>query len=117
MFLNRLRVAHKLWSSMLLLLLAVVALGGLTLYNAGQAYRQSLAAMTAANALIEQSMLWKGLTEAAVIRSMASAISADPAVGELFKVNVAGDADRIAGMDEQRIFVFRLPLFQISSHC
>jgi methyl-accepting chemotaxis protein len=100
MFLNRLRVAHKLWSSMLLLLLAVVALGGLTLYNAGQAYRQSLLAMTAANALIEQSMLWKGLTEAAVIRSMASAISADPAVGELFKANVAGDADRIAKLRE-----------------
>ncbi|GHC85489.1 methyl-accepting chemotaxis protein [Pseudorhodoferax aquiterrae] len=100
MFFNRLRVAHKLWSTLLLLLLAVVALGGFTLYGAGKAYRQSLAAMTAANALIEQSMLWKGLTEAAVIRSMASAISADPAVGELFKANVAGDADRVAKVRE-----------------
>jgi methyl-accepting chemotaxis protein len=101
MSLNNLRIAYKIWGAILLLLVAMLVISAFTLIRSGQAYQTAAAADDAANALVEKSMLWKGMTEAAVARSMAAAVSSDPAVGELFKDSLANGADRIGKLREE----------------
>ena len=64
-------------------------------------HEEAIAAVSASHDLIEKSAVWKGMTETAVTRSMASAVSSDPAVGELFKENLVNDTPRVVKLREQ----------------
>ncbi|HSI47538.1 MAG TPA: methyl-accepting chemotaxis protein [Ideonella sp.] len=100
MNLNNVSVSRKLWATILLLLVAVLSIAGLTLWRAELVRRESVAALADTHDMIAKSVLWKGLTEAAVARGMAVSVSGDPALRELFKDNLANDAPRIAKLRE-----------------
>ena len=95
---NNLSISRKLWGAILVLLVAMLAIGGFVMQRMLVIETQSLAAVTHMHSLTERATLWKGLTEAAVARGMANAISADPSVGELFKDNLANDTQKIADL-------------------
>ena len=101
MNLNNLRVSSKLWGAILLLMAAMLLISGITLKRANSVYSEAMAAVNASYDLIEKSGVWKGMTETAVTRSMAAAVSSDPSVGELFKENLANDTARIVKLREQ----------------
>ncbi|MDM4767037.1 methyl-accepting chemotaxis protein [Pelomonas sp. SE-A7] len=101
MQLNNLRVSSKLWGAILLLLAAMLLISGFTLKRANSVQAEAMAAVSSSYDLIEKSAIWKGMTETAVTRSMASSISSDPAVGELFKENLANDTPRVVKLREQ----------------
>jgi len=95
MNLNDLRVAHKLWGAILLLLVAMLAVCGATLWRADAIQKAAMAEVGLSSELAQKSAQWKGMTDAAIVRSVASNISADPAVGEYFKPSTTTDAERI----------------------
>ncbi|MDI4634738.1 MCP four helix bundle domain-containing protein [Pelomonas sp. V22] len=101
MNLNNLRVSSKLWGAILLLLVAMLLISGITLRRANSVHAEAMAAVNASHDLIEKSAVWKGMTETAVTRSMASSISSDPSVGELFKDNLVNDTPRVVKLREQ----------------
>ncbi|MFN6993293.1 MAG: methyl-accepting chemotaxis protein [Aquincola tertiaricarbonis] len=98
---ENLRLSGKLWGVMVALQVVMVGGAGVALQQATAISDQALADQASSHALVEQATLWKGLTETAVARSMAAVVSTDPAVGELFKENVAKDAPFITKLREQ----------------
>ncbi|MDC6166351.1 MULTISPECIES: methyl-accepting chemotaxis protein [unclassified Roseateles] len=101
MNLNNLGLARKLSGAIALLLLAMLLVGGLTLYRGQVIAREANTAIDQAQDLIRQSVRWQGMTQVAVTRSMAASISADPAVGELFKEPMATDTPRVQKLREE----------------
>jgi methyl-accepting chemotaxis protein len=101
MNLNNLGLARKLSGAIALLLLAVLLVGGLTLYQAQLITRESNAVTLAAQELTRKSVHWRGMTETAVTRHMAAAISADPGVGEFFKAAIETDGPRVTRLREE----------------
>ncbi len=101
MRLNDLPLASKLNGAIVLLIVAMLVVGTLTLWRNDRITSEATAAINDAQDLIRKSVQWQGMTQTAVARSMASAISSDPAVGELFKANIANDAPEVAKLREQ----------------
>ncbi|WP_277604638.1 methyl-accepting chemotaxis protein [Pelomonas sp. CA6] len=101
MKLGDLAMAHKLNGAIVLLLTSMLLVGGFTLERNDRIVSEATTAINDAQDLIRKSVQWQGMTETAVARSMAAAISSDPAVGELFKENIANDAPRVALLREQ----------------
>jgi methyl-accepting chemotaxis protein len=101
MNLNNIGLARKLTGAIVLLLIAMLLIGGFTLWRGQVIAREAGLAIEQAQDLIRKSVRWQGMTETAVARSMAAAISADPAVGELFKENIANDAPRVGKLREE----------------
>ncbi|HEY0818026.1 MAG TPA: methyl-accepting chemotaxis protein [Rhizobacter sp.] len=101
MTLNNLPIAKKLWGAILFLLGAILIVSLLSARQAAQATADATLAQAKVHMLVERSALWKGMTETAVTRGMATIISSDPSVGELFKENNANDAKQIAALREQ----------------
>ncbi|ANH68508.1 methyl-accepting chemotaxis protein [Mitsuaria sp. 7] len=101
MRLNDLPLTSKLNGAIVLLIVAMLVVGMFTLWRSDRITSESSAAITAAQDIIRKSVQWQGMTQTAVARSMASAISSDPAVGELFKANIANDAPEVAKLREQ----------------
>ncbi|HEY1091992.1 MAG TPA: HAMP domain-containing protein, partial [Burkholderiaceae bacterium] len=95
MKLNQIGIARTLTGAVALLLAAMLVIGSLALNRSQSIARNAAAEVDAADALIRQSLKWQGMTEVAVTRSAAAAISSDPAVGALFKENMANDTPRI----------------------
>ena len=93
-------LARKLTAAILLLLAAMLLVGGFALYRGQVIALETNAAIADAHELIRKSTQWQGMTETAVARSMAAAVSSDPAVGELFKENIANDTPRIQKLRE-----------------
>ncbi|HET7794186.1 MAG TPA: methyl-accepting chemotaxis protein, partial [Rhizobacter sp.] len=100
MKLNDMPIARKLWGAILILLAAMLLISVLAARQAGSITAQSTEKLAVIHELVERSATWKGMTEAAVARGMANAISSDPAVGELFKDNLANDSKKIAKLRE-----------------
>ncbi|GAB4569175.1 MAG: hypothetical protein Tsb007_45960 [Rhizobacter sp.] len=98
MNLNNLSISRKLWGAILILLIAMLAIGGFMVRRAQVIEAESMAVLSSTNKLTESATLWKGMTDAAVARGMASAISSDPAVRELFKANLENDTPKIAAL-------------------
>jgi methyl-accepting chemotaxis protein len=98
MNLNNISIARKLWGAILVLLIAMLAIGGYMVKRAQSIEAESLAVLTATHKLTESATLWKGMTDAAVARGMAAAISSDPSVRELFKENLEKDTPKIAAL-------------------
>ncbi len=92
---KNLSISHKLWGAFILLLVAMLAIGSITLYQGGLVQKRAEAELVNTAKLMVMSTRWKGLTEAAVVRSMAAIISSDPTVADLFKDNLANDSKDI----------------------
>ncbi|MET0333896.1 MAG: methyl-accepting chemotaxis protein [Rhizobacter sp.] len=101
MNLNNLPIAKKLWGAILLLLTAILVVSVLCARQAAQASAHAAEAQSKVHLLVERSALWKGLTDTAVTRGMATILSSDPAVGEFFKSNNNTDAKTIAALREE----------------
>ena len=101
MRLNDLPLTSKLNGAIVLLLVSMLVVGMFTLWRGDRITSESSAAINEAQDIIRKSVQWQGMTQTAVARSMASAISSDPAVGELFKANIANDAPEVAKLREQ----------------
>ena len=101
MNLNNIGLARKLTGAIVLLLLAMLLVGGFTLYRGQVIAREAAAEIEQARELIRKSVKWQGMTEVAVTRSMAAAVSADAAVGELFKEAMATDTPRVQKLREE----------------
>ena len=101
MRLNDLSLTSKLNGAIVLLIAAMLVVGLFTLWRGDRITSESTATINAAQDIIRKSVQWQGMTQTAVARSMASAISSDPAVGELFKANIANDAPEVAKLREQ----------------
>src|SRR6218665_1893923 len=101
MNLNNLGLARKLTGAIALLLAAMLLIGGFTLYRADRISSEASVAIDQAQLLIRKSVRWQGMTETAVARSMAAAVSADPSVGELFKEPMATDTPRVQKLREE----------------
>ncbi|OWQ93396.1 hypothetical protein CDN99_02640 [Roseateles aquatilis] len=100
MRLNDLPLARKLNGAIVLLILAMLVIAGATLVRNDTITHEATTAINDAQDLIRKSVQWQGMTQTAVARSMASAISSDPVVGELFKDNIANDAPEVAKLRE-----------------
>jgi len=96
MNLNNLPIARRLWSAILILLAAMIVIAGGTIWRANKIQERSAAEIDQRQDTLTKALVWQGLTDTAVARGMANAISADSAVGELFKDNFAKDTPRIA---------------------
>jgi len=101
MNLDNLGLARKLSGAIALLLAAMLIIGGFTLYRADRIAKEASAAVDQAQTLIRKSVRWQGMTQTAVARSMAAAVSSDPAVGELFKEAMATDTPRVQKLREE----------------
>jgi len=69
---NRLSIAQRLWSAILFLMLAIVAVVLVAASYGRWAGERSRAAMSHAQALTRDALVWKGLAETAVTRGMAA---------------------------------------------
>jgi methyl-accepting chemotaxis protein len=101
MNLNNLPIAKKLWGAILFLLAAMLCVAVLSARQAAGTTAEAAATMASVHQMVEQAAVWKGLTDTAVTRGMANAISSDPSVGELFKENLANDAKKIGALREK----------------
>src|SRR6218665_2722922 len=101
MTLNALPIARRLWGAILFLLVAMLAIAGGTIWRANAISAASTAEIDQRQDVLAKALQWQGLTDTAVTRGMASSISADNAVGELFKDNLAKDTPRIAKLRKE----------------
>jgi len=98
MNLNNLGLARKLTGAIALLLAAMLLIGGFTFYRADRIAREASEAVAASQTLIRKSVLWQGMTQTAVTRSMAVSVTADPAVEALFKDAMTTDTPKIQAL-------------------
>ncbi len=92
---KNLSISHKLWAAFILLLATMFAIGSITLYQATLVQKRAEAELVATARLMVMSTRWMGMTETAVVRSMAAIISSDPVVEDLFKDHLANDSKDI----------------------
>jgi methyl-accepting chemotaxis protein len=93
---NRLSIAQRLWAAVLFLMFSIVAVVLAAAAYGRSTGEQARQAMQHAQALTRDALVWKGLTDTAVTRGMAAAVSKDPAVDEFFRKNLETDGPRIA---------------------
>ena len=98
MTLNDIPLARRLTTAIVILLVAMLLIGGYTLHRANVIAEETSVATKQAQSLIRQSVQWQGMTQTAVARSMAAAVSSDPAVGELFKEALATDTPKVQAL-------------------
>jgi len=101
MNLNNLPIAQRLWGAILFLLVAMLAIAGGTIWRANAIAAASSAEIDQRQDVLAKALTWQGLTDTAVTRGMAASISADGAVAELFKENLAKDTPRIAKLRKE----------------
>ena len=91
-----LKMSHKLWLAVLVIVVALLAVVGFAGYRTAdhQAQVRSMAAR------VEAAMLWAGLTETNAARTQALVVSADPAVGAEFKEVIAATSARISELQK-----------------
>jgi methyl-accepting chemotaxis protein len=84
MKLNDIRVTHKLWGTILGLLLVLLAVAAWTLSRSTQTMEKALADVQLYEANISSAQRWQGLTETNTERSLASISSNDPTIEKFF---------------------------------
>ncbi|CAN5495352.1 methyl-accepting chemotaxis protein [soil metagenome] len=99
--LDNMRIAHKLWGAIVVLLVAMALVAAFVLQRSSGIEQAATEAVSDMQGLTVLATRWKGLTEAAVVRGMASTVSSDPAVGDLFRANLANDTAVITKLREE----------------
>jgi methyl-accepting chemotaxis protein len=101
MNLNNLALARKLSGAIALLLTAMLLIGGATLYRAQRIEKEASEAIRHSQELMRKSVRWRGATELTTTRSLATAVSKDPAIVELFKDAMATDLPQVIKLREE----------------
>jgi methyl-accepting chemotaxis protein len=99
--LRNMSVGAKLWSGVVLIilaLLATVATAGLRSARLNEASEKTLTAQSTKTALAIE---WAGLTETNVTRVQASTLSSDPAIAEIYKELIPAGVARITELQKQ----------------
>nr|WP_312373117.1 methyl-accepting chemotaxis protein [Delftia acidovorans] len=91
----RLRMAHKLWIAVAAIVLALMAVVGVSGYRSAQVQTQSEAVAREMEARVQAAVRWMGLTETNAARTQAVVVSSDAAVEAEFKDVIPATSARI----------------------
>ncbi|CAB5658506.1 Ribose and galactose chemoreceptor protein [Delftia tsuruhatensis] len=91
----RLRMAHKLWLAVAAIVVALVAVVGLSGYRSARVQAQSDAVARDMDARVQAAVRWMGLTETNAARTQALVVSGDAAVEAEFKDVIAATSAQI----------------------
>ncbi|WP_037473103.1 methyl-accepting chemotaxis protein, partial [Simplicispira psychrophila] len=93
---NQLRMAHKLWFSVMAIVALLVAAIGFAGYRTITVEAESEVASAALASRVEAALRWMGLTETNAARTQAIIVSSDPEVERVFKDAMAATTARIS---------------------
>ena len=93
---NNLRIAHKLWLSVLALIVLLVAVMGFAAYRTSKSQAQADAVTRELASRVELALKSQGLTETNAARTQAMIVSSDPAVAVEFKDVIAATSAQIS---------------------
>lgn len=93
---QRLKMAHKLWAAVLLIVAVLIAVIGLAGYRSSATQQASDQAAQQMRSRTELAIEWMGLTEANAVRTLALALSSEASVEASFKPAMAETSDRIS---------------------
>ena len=92
---NSLRMGHKLWLSVIAIIVLLVAVVGFAGYRSSKSQAQADAVMRELSTRVESALKWQGLTETNAARTQAMIVSSDPAVETEFKEVIAATSAQI----------------------
>ena len=98
---KRLSIAWKLWLSVAVIVIAFSAIVAGAGWRSGQTSAMSRAANDEVMLRVETATRWMGLTEANAARTLAIAISTEPAVAAAFKDEMAATSKEISGLQKR----------------
>ncbi|WKL17066.1 methyl-accepting chemotaxis protein [Comamonas testosteroni] len=93
---QRLKMAHKLWAAVLLIVAVLIAVIGFAGYRSSVTQQASDQAAQQMRSRTELAIEWMGLTEANAVRTLALALSSEASVEASFKPAMAETSDRIS---------------------
>ena len=105
---QQLRIAHKLWFFVIILVVVLVAAIGFAGYRTATLEAQSDAASASLSTRVALALRWTGLTETNAARTQAVIVSSDPEVERVFKDLMAATTASI-GEVQKRIEAMDLP--------
>ena len=88
-------VTRKLWISVLCIVVAIVAVAGFAGTSTYRFQQQQEARDAELSARMSEAMQWAALTQANAVRTLAVALSTDPAVGKEFSPTMAATSAHI----------------------
>ena len=91
-----LRMAHKLWLAVILIVVMLVAVVGFAAYRSAKVQAQADAVSKEMEARVQAALGWSGLTETNAARTQALIVSNDPAVEAEFKDVIAATSAQIS---------------------
>ncbi|EHL21656.1 methyl-accepting chemotaxis sensory transducer [Acidovorax sp. NO-1] len=94
--LNQLRIAHKLWAAVILIVVMLVAVVGFAAYRSAKVQVQADAVAKEMESRVQAALRWSGLTETNAARTQALIVSSDPAVEAEFKDVIAATSAQIS---------------------
>jgi len=98
---NNLRVATKLWSAVIAIVISLVLLIGFAAFRQASLQAQVDTKLHALNARIKAASTWAGLTEANAARTVAAITAFDPSVEERLKADIATTTNRISKVQKE----------------
>ncbi|MFN4118366.1 methyl-accepting chemotaxis protein [Acidovorax sp.] len=93
--LNQLRMAHKLWAAVILIVVMLVAVVGFAAYRSAKVQAHADAVTKEMESRVQAALRWSGLTETNAARTQALIVSNDPAVEAEFKDVIAATSAQI----------------------
>ncbi len=97
----QLRMAHKLWSAVIVIVVALVAVVGFSGYRTSKAQAQADAMSREMATRVESALRWTGLTETNAARTQALVVSSDPAVEAEFKAIIPATSAQISEVQKK----------------
>ncbi|WP_269466979.1 methyl-accepting chemotaxis protein [Acidovorax carolinensis] len=94
--LNQLRIAHKLWLAVVLIVVMLIAVVGFSGYRSAKVQAQADAVAKEMEARVSSAIRWAGLTETNAARTQALIVSSDPAVELEFKDVISATSAQIS---------------------
>ena len=93
---KQLRMAHKLWLAVILIVVMLVVVVGFAAYRSAKVQAQADAVSKEMEARVQAALRWSGLTETNAARTKALIVSNDPAVEAEFKDVIAATSAQIS---------------------
>ena len=93
---KHLRMAHKLWLAVILIVVMLVAVVGFAAYRSAQVQAQADAVTKEMEQRVQAALRWSGLTETNAARTQALIVSSDPAVEAEFKDVITATSAQIS---------------------
>ncbi len=93
---KHLRMAHKLWLAVILIVVMLVAVVGFAAYRSAKVQAHADAVSKDMESRVQAALRWSGLTETNAARTQALIVSSDPAVEAEFKDVIAATSAQIS---------------------